>query len=263
KAYFRYEFDGGGVSAARLYATCDNEMKVFVDGKLVLESKSWENPLFKDVSKEIDLDSPNKKHVIAVECKNDGNVGGLMVRLDFESGWRDAWALVSDKSWQASTKPQKGWKTIGFKPNKNWRKPNVIAPLGKGPWASRVNSKTLAAAATLKTPTATPIESMKIAKGFNVELLYSVPKAEQGSWVNMCTDTKGRLIVSDQYGSLYRVTTGATAKDTKVEKINVDIGEAQGLLWAFDSLYVNVNRGKKYPGGLYRVRDTNGDDQLD
>ncbi|MFK7818228.1 MAG: hypothetical protein AB8G99_05900, partial [Planctomycetaceae bacterium] len=171
KAYFRYEFDGGGVSAARLYATCDNEMKVFVDGKLVLESKSWENPLFKDVSKEIDLDSPNKKHVIAVECKNDGNVGGLMVRLDFESGWRDAWALVSDKSWQASTKPQKGWKTIGFKPNKSWRKPNVIAPLGKGPWASRVNPKTLAAAATLKTPTATPIESMKIAKGFNVELL--------------------------------------------------------------------------------------------
>ena len=41
-AVFRKEFDGGGVSAARLYATCDNEMKIFIDGKLVLESKTWE-----------------------------------------------------------------------------------------------------------------------------------------------------------------------------------------------------------------------------
>ncbi len=117
----------------------------------------------------------------------------------------------------------------------------------------------------MKTPTATAVEDLKVAKGFNVELLYSVPKDEQGSWVNMCVDTKGRLIVSDQYGSLYRVTPPGIldAKELSVEKINVDIGEAQGLLWAFDSLYVSVNKGQKYAGGLYRVRDTNGDDQLD
>ena len=50
---------------------------------------------------------------------------------------------------------------------------------------------------------------------------------------------------------------------TKVEPINVDIGEAQGLLWAFDSLYVVVNRSKKYASGLYQVRSSKGDDQLD
>ena len=41
------------------------------------------------------------------------------------------------------------------------------------------------------------------------------------------------------------------------------IGEAHGLLWAFDSLYVVVNRGRKYDSGLYRVTDTNNDDRLD
>ena len=41
------------------------------------------------------------------------------------------------------------------------------------------------------------------------------------------------------------------------------IGEAHGLLWAFDSLYVVVNRGRRYDSGLYRVRDTNSDDRLD
>ena len=42
-------------------------------------------------------------------------------------------------------------------------------------------------------------------KGFRVEMLYNVPRKTQGSWVNMTVDPKGRLIVSDQYGKLYRV----------------------------------------------------------
>lgn len=115
-----------------------------------------------------------------------------------------------------------------------------------------------------KPPAATPAEQLKVLKDFKVELLYSVPKDTQGSWVNLCSDPKGRLIVSDQYGPLYRITPPPVgSKDTKVEKIDVPIGEAQGLLWAFDSLYVVVNRGQKYESGLYRVRDTDGDDKLD
>src|SRR5262249_12705589 len=61
---------------------------------------------------------------------------------------------------------------------------------------------------------------------------------------------------SDQYGPLYRITpppVGGKPSETKVEKLPIDIGEAQGLLFAFDSLYVVVNKGKKYETGLYRV----------
>ena len=39
---------------------------------------------------------------------------------------------------------------------------------------------------------ATPISQIKALKDFQVELLYSVPKREQGSWVNMCVGPKGR-----------------------------------------------------------------------
>ncbi len=115
-------------------------------------------------------------------------------------------------------------------------------------------------------PTATPVEHIKAKKDFLVELLYSVPPKTQGSWVSMCVDPKGRLIVSDQTGKLYRLTPpplNGGAATTTVEPISADIGEAQGLLWAFDSLYVVVNRGKKYASGLYRVRSSKGDDQLD
>ncbi|MFO0936666.1 MAG: c-type cytochrome [Gemmataceae bacterium] len=113
--------------------------------------------------------------------------------------------------------------------------------------------------------TATDPKSMKVMKDYQVELLYSVPKDQQGSWVNLCHDPKGRLYVSDQYGALYRITPppkGGDAKTTKIEKVNADIGEAQGLLWAFDALYVVVNSGKR-ASGLYRVTDKDGDDQLD
>jgi len=112
---------------------------------------------------------------------------------------------------------------------------------------------------------ATPVDALKVAKGFKVELLYTVPKSDQGSWVSMCTDPKGRLIVSDQYGKLYRLTPPAigTGGTVGIETLDVPVGMAQGLLYAFDSLYVMCANDKPYPRGLYRVRDTDGDDKFD
>jgi putative heme-binding domain-containing protein len=107
------------------------------------------------------------------------------------------------------------------------------------------------------------VANIKVAKDFKIELLYTVPRETQGSWVAMCIDPKGRLITSDQNGALYRVTLPELNGGTvKIEKINLNVGFAHGLLWAFDSLYVAVNEGKMVHG-IYRLRDTNDDDQLD
>ena len=43
-----------------------------------------------------------------------------------------------------------------------------------------------------KEPPATDPATMKTLKDFKVELIYSVPKDEQGSWVSMTVDDKGR-----------------------------------------------------------------------
>lgn len=113
--------------------------------------------------------------------------------------------------------------------------------------------------------TATAPGKLKLADGFKAELLYSVPKDVQGSWVAVTTDPQGRLIVADQNGPLYRFRTppsAATLRPEDVEPIKVDIGHAQGLLHAFGSLYVVVNSTERTKG-LYRVRDTDGDDQYD
>src|SRR5262245_9691401 len=99
---------------------------------------------------------------------------------------------------------------------------------------------------------ATPAERIKTLKDFKVELVYTVPRDSQGSWVSMCALPDGRLVVSDQGGAgLFRVTppaVGGKASDTKVEKLPAPISGAQGLLWAFDSLSVMVNAGGKGGG---------------
>jgi putative heme-binding domain-containing protein len=114
---------------------------------------------------------------------------------------------------------------------------------------------------------ATPVSRIKVPAGFEADLLYSVPGGDQGSWVALCADDKGRIYASDQYGSLYRFKApgvGEVLRPEDVEKVPVEIRAINGMTWAFGALYAGVNDyEKKSPSGLYRITDTNGDDQLD
>lgn len=106
-------------------------------------------------------------------------------------------------------------------------------------------------------------EVFNLLPGFQVERLYDVPHATQGSWVCLTVDQKGRLIASDQGGNgLYRIVPPPIGSDapTRVEKLKVNVTAAQGMLAAFDSLYVLVNGG---PSAVVRLRDTTGDDNYD
>lgn len=128
------------------------------------------------------------------------------------------------------------------------------------------------------------IAKLKLPAHFKVDHLYSPSEHQEGSWVAMTFDDKGRMITSDQYGGLYRMELSPLGTDSllKIEKLEigsrdhsgvdstagkVEMGFAQGLLYAFNSLYVMVNnqpnKNFKKGSGLYRLQDTNGDDQFD
>lgn len=127
------------------------------------------------------------------------------------------------------------------------------------------------------------VDKLRLPPGFHAEHLYSPGENEQGSWVAMTFDDRGRMIASDQYGYLYRLTIPPIGSDTaklkiKVEKLQIRIpgdtskakikmGFAHGLLYAFNSLYVMVNhKGDSSmirSSGLYRLQDTDHDDQFD
>jgi putative heme-binding domain-containing protein len=104
-------------------------------------------------------------------------------------------------------------------------------------------------------------DQFKLLPGFQVQRLFTVPKEELGSWVSIALDDKGRIIASDQRDKgLCRITPPAigSQEPTKVERLSVNISSAQGMLQAFGALYVSRN-GK----GLFRLKDTDGDDQYD
>lgn len=266
-AFFRKQFEvPAGVETAKLVATCDNQFSLYIDGKEVASGADWEAPVKKDVSSIFKSDKAST-HVIAVRGRNTDNAAGLLVRIVFEVKGQKPLALVSNTSWKVAEKPGgKEWMAKAFD-DKNWKPATSLGKLGSGPWTA-VNEAALDRAGPAREPQATAPETLKVVKDFRVELLYSVPKDEQGSWVNMCVDPKGRLIVSNQYGALYRVIPGKTAQDTKVEQLPVQLGGAHGLLWAFDSLYVVVNEGVEVDGvkpqrGLHRVRSKDGGDTFE
>ena len=114
---------------------------------------------------------------------------------------------------------------------------------------------------------ATPVDRIKAPAGFKVELLYSVPGTEQGSWVSLCADDKGRIYACDQYGDLYRFPAPAPGQPLQaadIRKMPVNVRAINGMTWAFGALYAGVNDyERKFPSGFYRISDTDGDDLLD
>ena len=115
----------------------------------------------------------------------------------------------------------------------------------------------------LGTNAATAAEHIKALPGFTVELLRSAQEGE-GSWVATALDPRGRILVAREDRGLLRLTAAGADKPTsqaawRVETINTNLLECRGLLFAHGALYANANNSK----GLYRLRDTDGDDQFD
>lgn len=102
---------------------------------------------------------------------------------------------------------------------------------------------------------------INVPDGFVVELVHAVEQ-DQGSWVSLTLDPKGRIYACDQRDAgLYRITT-RSGEPAIVEKVSkdalADVTAAQGMYWAGDSLWFHQNGGN-----LLRLTDTDGDDQLD
>ncbi len=233
------EFDGGA-TAGRLKAACDNRMRLLLNGQEVAQASDWQNPVEADVSK---LLKPGK-NVLEANVTNEGGPAGFVLKLALTNPGETTRYLISDESWQAR-EVSNGAKPVAAR---------KIATLGEDPWKD-----------VFAAPTAISILSntFQVLPGFQVERLFTVPRDQLGSWVCIAFDNKGRLLASDEGSKgVCRITPPplGSSQEVKVEHLNVKVSGAQGMQWAFGSLYVMVNG----PGsGLYRLRDTNDDDQYD
>ena len=105
----------------------------------------------------------------------------------------------------------------------------------------------------------TPAEDMTAMRGFRVEQVCRIPR-RLGSWISMTFDPQGRIVASAQSGPFYRVTPsplGQPNVPTEIEKLEIPLGGAHGLLYALDSLYAVLGAAMPQTG-LFRVPDTDG-----
>lgn len=256
EVYFRHVFKLEEVPArAMMMATCDNVMTVWINGREVAASDTWQSPVRRDV-KDILRKGDN---IIAVHARNaGGGHAGFIFNMDMQTGDQTS-VIASNATWRMTASSPEGdaWRAVDFN-DSDWVPALEIVAHGGGPWG---NVAARGAGEEGGGPSATTEGRIATLPGFEVQLLYSPPRNQQGSWVVLATDPQGRLIASDQGDKgLYRVELDHSQDPpaVNVEKIPVDLSGAQGLTWAFDHLYVHINNG-----GLFRVKDSNGDDRLD
>ncbi|MFT5469376.1 MAG: putative heme-binding domain-containing protein [Verrucomicrobiales bacterium] len=244
------------VGQAPLYMTCDNGADLFINGKKVGTAKDWGSPVMTDVRKFLQ----GGDNVIAVRAHNRGGVAAFVLKLYITGITPETTTVLSDPSWKMSLTSPEGWQTLGFDDSAWNEKLKSMGKFGIGPWGlAGINKPGGGGGGGGGDPL--DAERITVPDGFKVEMLYEVPKAEQGSWVSLTVDPKGRLLASDQGDKgLYRITVAEHPEKPQVdvERMPVDISGAQGMTWAFDGLYFN-----KSGGNLHRIVDSNGDDKLD
>ncbi len=252
--YLRKSFEiGGAVKSAKLYATCDNELDLWINGESAGKAPDWGQPIFtSDAAKLL----KTGKNVIAAKARNKGGAAAFTLKLEVETADGKKTTVISEPDWKLSLAEAEGWKTGAFD-DASWDgKLKAHGKFGIKPWGvAGITGPGGGGKQGGGSPL--PPADINVAEGFKVELLYTVPKEEQGSWVSLTTDSQGRLLASDQGDKgLYRIDVSGS--QAKVEKMPVAISAGQGMVWAFDALWFHKNGGK-----LHRITDSDGDDQLD
>lgn len=239
-------FDVADLQAGWIKASCDNACTIYLNGQRVAGSDDWQSPVRIDVTKYL----KDGKNQLTAKVTNQGGVAGFILKLAVMNGQGDVSHITTDTTWTIQA-------------------PVDAAVVARGTYGSQPWGKVLDAA---ELASGVPNGTFEVQPGFVVEKLFTVPREELGSWVCLALDGKGRLLASDQGNKgIARITMppindASEPVETVVERLDFSKCEvqptgAQGMLFAFDSLYFSINGG---PGsGLYRARDTDNDDQFD
>ena len=235
--FFRKTFNvEDKITKAELTATADDALEVFLNGEQVLKNTDWHESAKADVTGKL----RTGRNVLAIRGHNkDASSAAALAKLEITTA-KGMTTIVTDSSWNAAVSEAKDWTKPDFNDSR-WAAVKVIGKLGARPWgdvfaAKRVDRKSRGKKSDCKKPgrssatrEPTPTDQLYTLSGFKVELVCTA-QPEEGSWVAMTKDDKGRLIVSPQWGKakdvdpklehgLLRITLGTDGKVTHREFI--------------------------------------------
>jgi mono/diheme cytochrome c family protein len=244
RRWFLHEFDlaqpatvaGGEVAA-------DNSFILWLDGEELARGDDWAQPSLLPQGRAL----TTGRHALALEAWNNGGPAGLAARVLLRGENGLALSVVTDGTWKSAGVAPSDWprtRALGADAEAS----QSFGPVGahRGPWGAAMAPRI-----------ATPAESFTAPPGFTVDLIRSAAPGE-GSWVAMTFGPRGEIYVSPQQGALLRLEfpQGPDAPPSAA-KIEAPVHSAQGLCFAHEALYVNVQGGTE--GGLHRIRDRDGD----
>lgn len=235
----------GAVQSATIHLAADfNRCRLLLNNRLLVELDEYGPWLQRDVTNDLRLG----ENRLSLECRSgrgpaaiaislqivyaDGAVETIRSGEDWTSGGDAAvsFGAVAGELWNVENLAR----ISAFDDYEQWRRASG-ADVGTDP-------------ATFKTTA-----------GFEVDLVRSA-KPSEGSWVSMAFDPQGRVTIAREDKGLLRMSLSDDGSHVdQVETINDGLLECRGLLYAHDSLYANANNSK----GLYRLRDSDGDDEFD
>lgn len=234
----------GKISSAHIFTTCDNEMKLWLNGEALSTSTAWEKAFqSKDLSKKIKAEN----NLIAVEAKNAGGHAAFIFKIILKMEDGTSQEIVSDLSWKASEKLENKWNTQVSISNPWSDQLFSFGGLGISPWGD-FGLK----AQDSKAGNTSALE------GFKLQEIFKFPK-EYGSQVAIAEDEQGRLYVSGQKNmGLYRLNLNLDSAQVTIEKMPIELKGTRGMTWHNNSLYYYYKNA-----GLMRLTDSNKDGALD
>jgi putative heme-binding domain-containing protein len=234
----------GPVTRATLFGACDNGVEFSIDDTVFAGNAEWQTPFALELPPKIrNLLSSGKKCVLRAECWNSDGPAGLIMRLQLEYEDGSLEYVESNRWWTTRVNGE----TVNAE---------ELGPFGIEPWGTpKVTGNGLPDLPLAST-------RLELAPGFEVDEILRVPRA-MGSWVALTVDDKGRIIAAaEAKHGLFRVTL-QDGDAPKVESLGLPTTGAQGLLAHGSDLFIVQNDTRRQDNGLYRARDTTGDDQYD
>lgn len=266
KVYFRRTFDEPyELAEAKLHITCDNRFTLYVNGREVAQSSRWEDGRVVDLKPHL----VRGRNLLAVVGENSNGPAGLVAWLVRLTVPGNHYTVSTDSSWKCSRDAAIGWQTEAFD-DSAWKPARELAEFGKaGPWKEITwNGKRDSSRFT-------------VASGFRIE--QAADANLTGSIVNLTFDCKGRPMVSRERGPVVILEdkNGDGTYD-HAKTLSDRITNCQGLLAYDEQTYylvgeycdadldtiVNLPQSERRGGrrtitGLFRLRDSDGDDAAD
>ena len=243
-----------GLQRAQLSGVADFcGMSVRMNGKLVATAEGYGEPFFADVTRWMS----DKENLLEVQANSFTGPAAIALRLEMIPAQGDKQILVTEKSWESTlatgTSAARKLDSVELgavsefelDPNRQF---GITALDDYEQWKQ-----------ALQTNHSTDPTSFLLVPDFQIELIRSATK-DEGSWVSMAFDPRGRIVIGREDRGLLRMTLAADGRSiAKVETVDDTLLECRGLQFADDCLYANANNTK----GLYRLRDSDGDDKFD